>query len=636
MRHVLIIAAREIRDKKLLFLGAALCALIVVLSPLLPGSGNDAPVEVMTTTGLVLALMFLFGSVIFLGVGIINRDLQEGRMGFYLARPVPTPSIWIAKTLATVVIAVALASIVVAVPTMLGRGLLVLKTYAEDARQFGLVSAVFFEQPIRNTLLLSILLLAQAQFWGLGLRTRSPWLLLDLLGVSIATVLFWTAVRPFILNQAEWDVMVITLAFVVIASLLMMGGNLLGFRRGRTDLQTTHRWTSIFTAVLLIAGASTIAIYSSAERDIDLRTLQEVSLIDASERGDWLAIAGAERRTGAYWSAFIVNTETGQIIETPNSRPMISENGAVAVIWQRETLEHEVIAHRIELSRPYATTPLELTVPMETSWGGKRWWWPESDISREGDRLAWVHENTVGIHDLHEDASLFTAQVPEPEMLRSIQFINDSHLLVLSRSGGEGPWTIRKIDPDARSWEVLGTLPPGWCWPMENWIVWISERDSELRTYELRIANDLSLASSHTVKNGRYLSDGRFLEILEGEATALRLYKLDGSLATTVELPRGEKIEGSRQLSPMFIAIKVRSPVLSYLVNLDTSEVMTLDRDIDLFRRGGWWGPIETSPYANRVVNHDGQLALFDIRTFELTPLPGTVSDKRFDEIRMK
>ena len=88
MRGMLAIFSRELAARReVLWLAAAL-GLLAVAIPLLPGLEGQRPEEIVSvTSGAVALLVGLLLAAAF-GVGLIGRDLSEGRLGFYFARPV--------------------------------------------------------------------------------------------------------------------------------------------------------------------------------------------------------------------------------------------------------------------------------------------------------------------------------------------------------------------------------------------------------------------------------------------------------------------------------------------------------------------------------------------------------------------
>lgn len=630
IRDTLIIAAREIRDKRLLFLGAGLCAILVLATPLLPGLRGEDPVEVMTTAALAIALVVLLITTLALGMGVIGRDLEEQRMSFYLARPVNTVSIWTGKTLGALSIAFGTAAIVTLVPTLLGKGLLSAGNYAENIREGSL--GVLMSAPFTYFPVLALFLFALAQFWGLGLRSRSAWLLLDL-GIFAATgFVFWAGVRPYLLNGATPTALSLTVAFVTLLTLLIMLGNAIGLHMGRSDLHRNHQWTSISTGLLLAAGTLTFGLYSHVDRSVAPDELDYSTVVSAPRSGDWIAIAGARTpEWNAYHTTHLLNLRTNESIEIPNSAVMISDDGTVAAIWTKETISPPTARLSwIDLENSREIQRTDVVIPLEdrNAWGFVRW--RESQISPGGGRVAWIEDGTLRVHDLRADQSLFTAKLPEDEYSNLI-FNGEPSLYVFSRPREDayGEWTIRRVDADEKSWEVTGTLPRGFIYGSQSGdVLRFFNRESEeeepreTRLYELRNIEDGSVIASFPAGRGLLLSDGRFLEMEVGDTPVLRILGRDHAIEKTIELPARGRLTGASEPRPGLVALRM-NPGRNYrdattlLVDLETSEAQPLEQGLEVLSEG-----IRTG--SKEIIIGDGRsIYLLDPETMQKTRIAG-------------
>ncbi|MBW3670503.1 MAG: hypothetical protein KY432_02390 [Acidobacteria bacterium] len=623
MRDILIITAREIRDKKLLFLGSALCAVIVLATPLLPGARTENPLDVMTTAALVLCLVALMATPVALGMGVIGRDLEEQRMGFYLARPINTFSVWSGKTLGAILIAFGQAATILLIPTILGKGLFSVPSYATNMRADEIWMYALLGSPFRNVLLISVLLLSLAQFWGLGLRTRSAWLLLDLLNFAIIAALFWTSTRPFLLNGSDKTAIAFAAGFVVLVTALTMTGNAIGLQLGRSDLQRTHQWTSIVTAGLLVGGALAFAAYSHWTRSIDPSEYEYTDVLDTPAKGPWIAVEGGrDPEWNAYWTAHLLNTVTGESIAIPNSSPGISDDGRLAVLWTRENIDPpSARLHWIDLRDPDESHRTEITTRI-----GSRYGWI---ISPQGSSVAWIEDEMLQVYDLRKETILFSAKLPPDE--RSILiFGGDSDLHVFTRPSEDEQWTIRKVDLEEESWSVTGTMPAGFFYsagagtPLRFRST--SDGPDDLRSYQLRNIEDGSVISSFTANRGFFLSDGRFLEMQMNEPSTLRLSNQQSEIERTIELPNEGRVARSAEVGPGLLAVwltrgRDNTSSRNYLVDLNTSEIRELDRQLDIRRAG----PLNVAPDSRRkaIVGNGRSIYLLDLDTLATERIAG-------------
>ena len=95
-RGLMAIAAREVSERVLLLALAAALAVVPFVAPWL-GVG-DRPL-----LGAFLCAVMVVAAAVLTGSSVIARDLAEGRLGFFFARPQPWWSLWGGKMLAALV-----------------------------------------------------------------------------------------------------------------------------------------------------------------------------------------------------------------------------------------------------------------------------------------------------------------------------------------------------------------------------------------------------------------------------------------------------------------------------------------------------------------------------------------------------
>ena len=78
MRHALVIARRELAEKRFVFFAAIAFALLAVAMPLVPGLRSDGR-DVIALTSVILTCAFTLGLAGILGASIVGRDLSAGR-----------------------------------------------------------------------------------------------------------------------------------------------------------------------------------------------------------------------------------------------------------------------------------------------------------------------------------------------------------------------------------------------------------------------------------------------------------------------------------------------------------------------------------------------------------------------------
>ena len=89
MRHALVIARREIAEKRfVLFAALAFAALPFLLAAIPIARGSGGPRDVMDIVAGLLCIGFTLALALILGANVIGRDLSENRLSFYFSRPV--------------------------------------------------------------------------------------------------------------------------------------------------------------------------------------------------------------------------------------------------------------------------------------------------------------------------------------------------------------------------------------------------------------------------------------------------------------------------------------------------------------------------------------------------------------------
>ena len=234
MTGTLTVAAREIAERKLLFLGAFAAGLLPLGFPLLPalrGSAHDARSVAMFLLAATIAVAF---SLVF-GATILASDIAQKRLAFYFSRPLPAASIWAGKLLAALLISVGCV-LLAAAPVL----------FLEGERAFSVATGGL---DARGLLVLTLpavlLLLLLAHVVASMARLRSAWIVLDItLAVVFAVAIAFSLRSLFFAGfrgsyepsrAAErllWWLPVL-IAILLIASYVQVAD-------GRTDVRRSH------------------------------------------------------------------------------------------------------------------------------------------------------------------------------------------------------------------------------------------------------------------------------------------------------------------------------------------------------------------------------------------------------------
>ena len=247
MKPFLAILGREIAERKLLFVGAAFASLFPIVVPWLPGLSSQKPADLRGGMALGLALITSALLALVLGTTVIGRDLTERRIGFYFARPVPGWALWAGKMLGAALLSVGAGALIL-LPAFLAGG----AVDPTAGRTGEMSSLALFSFAVLGVLLLLVL----SHAVSIMVRSRSPWLAVDLAAFGLVTATVWTWDRLLwqegALEVRAWGrlgLAAVSLLAVALAGLVQVMG-------GRTDLRRGHRLLSL--TLWALVGAATL------------------------------------------------------------------------------------------------------------------------------------------------------------------------------------------------------------------------------------------------------------------------------------------------------------------------------------------------------------------------------------------
>lgn len=87
MKNTLVIARRDLADKRFVLLAALAFGILSLIIPLVSTVHGGRKLEVMIVSSGILATAFTLGLATILGATFIGRDLSDGRLSFYFSKP---------------------------------------------------------------------------------------------------------------------------------------------------------------------------------------------------------------------------------------------------------------------------------------------------------------------------------------------------------------------------------------------------------------------------------------------------------------------------------------------------------------------------------------------------------------------
>jgi len=305
MSKLLAVAARELRERWLLFPGALASGFFPLVLPAFGVPRDAAPV-----VGLFGAVLLGAAAGVVTGSSMLARDAANGRLGFLFSRPVSWPAIWGGKWLAALVLVVT-TGLLAAIPWM--------AVYPPETHGGSWLRAMRDGPGALLFLMFIVLAVGFANFGATLFRSRSPWVALDLV---LLLAVFWATrryVAPLWLygvlgRLRDWSAAVALLPL----ALAVLAGSVAQVAVGRTDVQRAHRALSLgFWAVvgLTLAVAAGYWAWVRSASPAEVR----VQAVTRDPAGRWAYVEGSRLRHGGWYpQGFLIDTTSGRYAARPD------------------------------------------------------------------------------------------------------------------------------------------------------------------------------------------------------------------------------------------------------------------------------------------------------------------------------
>lgn len=391
MRRLAAVALREIVERRFVLVAAAAAAMLPFLVPLLPGVPRDDAGTARSVAALILALTFGLGGALLVGASVVGRELAERRLSFHFARPLPAVTVWGGK-LAGGLALVLLAELLVYLPASAASGLFP-----------GLLDAST-TRAVWAALLLPVPVFLAAWIGSVALRSRSPWLVVDLvLLVTLPALVFLLGRR--VLRYGGWfrpaDVLTAVTAALLLAALAATCAQVVA---GRADARRGHGAQSLALWGVLLAATGIGFVLSERAIDPGVSRLVSAGAEIAGSGGDWVFVGG-KRHEGALGTAvYALNLSDGRSRRVSSQWwGVVSPDGTRAAYVFETLLPRRMLLEALDLATGRAVT-MDLTE------------WPRGlDLSADGRRLAVTTEDLCRVLELPSLRLLASARLPSPE-----------------------------------------------------------------------------------------------------------------------------------------------------------------------------------------------------------------------------
>lgn len=391
MRRLAAVALREIVERRFVLVAAAAAAMLPFLVPLLPGVPRDDAGTARSVAALILALTFGLGGALLVGASVVGRELAEKRLSFHFARPLPAVTVWGGK-LAGGLALVVLAELIVYLPASAASGLFP-----------GLLDAST-TRAVWAALLLPVPVFLAAWIGSVALRSRSPWLVVDLvLLVTLPALLFVIGRR--VLRFGGWfgpaDVLIAVAIALLAAGVAATCAQVVV---GRTDAKRGHGAQSLTLWGLLLAATGIGFVLAERAINPGVSRLVHAGAEIAGSGGDWVFVGG-KRHEGALGTAvYALNLRDGRSRRVSSQWwGVVSPDGTRAAYVFETLLPRRMLLEALDLPTGRAVT-MDLTE------------WPRGlDLSADGRRLAVTTEDLCRVLELPSLRLLASARLPSPE-----------------------------------------------------------------------------------------------------------------------------------------------------------------------------------------------------------------------------
>ena len=419
MSKLLAVAARELRERWLLFPGALLAGLAPFVFPAFGMKQELTPV-----VALVGAVLFGAAAAVVIGSSMLARDSVNGRLGFLFSRPVSWLQVWGGKWLAALVL-VAACGFLVALPAMVA--------YPPDTHGGSWLAAMADARGTVFFLSLLFLGIGFANFNATVFRSRSPWLAVDF---ALLLVAGWAArryVAPLlflgVLDAGHGLTAYVGLAPVAVALLL---GSAAQVVFGRTDLRRAHLTLSVAFWAVIGAGllaAALVLHWTLAARPVDLRG----SLARSDSAGRWVLVEGSSGRGALHRPGVLIDTTTGDFLSPARedvSQPWaargiaFSGDGRRTVRWRAGWSDQAATVEWLDLqARPIRATWVVLESSPPLTWSTR------VVLSPSGGWLLLVHESGASLFAA-DGRRVATATLPPNIRAEAARFLDEDRARV--------------------------------------------------------------------------------------------------------------------------------------------------------------------------------------------------------------
>jgi hypothetical protein len=603
VRGLMAIAAREVSERvALLGLAVAVAAVPFVAPWILIG---DRPL-----LGVLLGVVMTLAAAVLTGSSVIARDLAEGRLGFFLSRPVPWWSIWGGKMLAAIVLTFLAGAIVLGPSALAGDWRLPAGGWWVTIVAPGLLAVI----GIVNAL-------------AVAYRARSAWFALDL---AMAAALGWAVVRTSraMINEGAFpfDPAVLSAALWLLAAAVTVAGAA-QVAEGRADIRRGHRVLSIVLWSLLTPAVLAYAAWGAWVGHFAPADLRTVVSAWPSSNGAWIAAAGRTRwpRPENFTPTVLMDAGGQRFLRVGAGfsvrGPVFSED-VTRGVWVADAWTDTPRLMAADLgSNPPSVSRVPLPIPPGSV--------VSVALSADGENVAVVQSNQATVFKLGSAQTLAVAPA-RGSWWRPIVFARDGRAHVLSELS-PGILDVIVLDPATRKATTTGHISTRG-YPFERWgpgAARVAVVHSQARRPSLTLHDGSTGALVATlVPEGRaggiaptFMRDGRLAVVEYGRGVVLRVFSTEGEESLSLEITPTFGFAQLAEVAPGVLAVEL--PVHgaaagsdSVLVDVSARRVMRREHGVKPAASSWFAGGAQAVPDAEGLFIDDrGALVRLDVAT---------------------
>jgi ABC-type transport system involved in multi-copper enzyme maturation permease subunit len=396
MNSTLVIARRELTEKRFVFISAIAFTLLTLIVPFVPGVHAGERRSALVIASLICAVNFTMGLAAILGSSIIGRELSDGRLSFYFSKPVPSNAIWFGKLIAALLLLSACFTIIAA-PALIAGFQQVMNTWAHSPRD-------------AQALVGFVLILAAAFFLlshviGTFVRSRSAWLVFDFIALAVCGTAIWLLARPLLMGFALDLIRILAIILSVYLGVAIIAAGAWQVARGRTDRKRSHMELSRFLWISFGCGLLVMAAFVAWVVSVSL-TQVHPEYVEQSGSGSWAMITGKAAHRKDYHAAFLYNVADGRSVRLTSLQPWwgtaFSADEKTVAWFVASPGASELYVARLDVPMP---KPTATGITGNASFDA---------LSDDGSRIAIVERpGLLTVYDVRSKASLGSARIPE-------------------------------------------------------------------------------------------------------------------------------------------------------------------------------------------------------------------------------